>query len=292
MLNNSKINLIKIALGLLSVFLLFFFVGTFRNPLIFDLKKVSLPLITDSTPVAKQNIIKTVDSIILRPIADSSVSDSSLNTPISKIQLNKSASDTFVARNSESDTLYDEKILLFGDSQLEGLRNPIYGYCIGNNHKLVSTVLWYGSSTKQWGNTDTLDYFIRKYKPTMVLFAIGLNELFVNDLTSRKTYIDNILAKFKKFNVKYFWIGPAAWTKDKGVINVMQQEVGTNFYPSHLLTLDRANDKRHPSRNASKIWFDSVAVYITKNCKINFSKKTTILPKIKDTPLIILSQVK
>ncbi|HXC04045.1 MAG TPA: SGNH/GDSL hydrolase family protein, partial [Bacteroidia bacterium] len=184
-----------------------------------------------------------------------------------------------------------EKVMLIGDSQLEGLRMPVNTYCNANNCQLISTVMWYGSSTKQWGETDTLDYFINRYKPTVILIAIGLNELFVNDLDNRKLYIEDILAKFRDHDIKFYWIGPAAWTKDNGIINLMAEEVGEPFYPSHLLTLERANDKRHPSRDAAKIWFDSVAVDITRKGELDFSKKKVLVSNTYKSPVIILSQV-
>lgn len=190
------------------------------------------------------------------------------------------------------DSTYKEKVLLIGDSQLEGLRDPVYGYCVGNNYKLISTVIWYGSSTRDWGRTDTIDYFIKKFRPSFIIFAIGLNELFVKDLDNRKTYMNTIISKFEKYKMNYFWIGPAAWTKDKGIINTMQSVLGNLFYPSHLLTLNRAEDKRHPTRNASKIWFDSVAVYMTKMGVLNFKEKNVAIPKRKDSPLVVLSQPK
>ena len=256
--------LFKLGISFLLVYLVFFAIGSIRDPITFELKKASPPLLKAS------QVIDTLPAVDSTDVSDTA---------------------TTAADKPGSDTC-KERVLLIGDSQLEGLKNPVFGYCKGNHYKLVATVIWYGSSTKQWGQTDTLDYFITKYKASAVIVAIGLNELFVNDFDNRKIYIDNIISKLKKHHVKYFWIGPAAWTKDKGIIDLMQQEVGKTFYASQNLVLERENDKRHPSRKAAQIWFDSAAVYVTKAGILNFRNILVVKPDPKETETVILSTVK
>jgi len=182
-----------------------------------------------------------------------------------------------------------ERVLLIGDSQLEGLRKPVSSYCEKNNHVLVSTIIWYGSSTKQWATTDTLEYYLDLYKPTVVIFAIGLNELFVRDLDTRAGYVKSIKKAFEDYGVRYSWIGPAAWTSDKGIIDVMAKEVGDHFFPSHNIKMERASDGRHPSKKAAKLWFDQVAESITKLGVIDFSTKVDTLTRLKFSRTILLS---
>ena len=49
-----------------------------------------------------------------------------------------------------------KRILFVGDSQLENLRKPVRKRLMDNEYQLVASVVWYGSTTKQWANTDTL----------------------------------------------------------------------------------------------------------------------------------------
>lgn len=273
--------------SLLSIFTLFLVIGETKATLNFDLKKINP--IFNSTVLEDENLNLSSNDTITGTIFSAEIA-SQVPVAVSKDSVNGS----FVYYNSESidstkDTLNREKVLLIGDSQLEGLRNPAYDYCEDNHYKLVSTIIWYGSSTEQWSNSDTLDYFVKKYNPSIILFAIGLNELYAHDLDNRKHYIANIISRFKKYGVRYLWIGPAAWTKDKGIIDIMKEQVGKQFYPSELLTLERETDHRHPTRSAARIWFDSVAVYSSKNGIIDFSKKNVALHKIQDSGLILLA---
>ena len=163
---------------------------------------------------------------------------------------------------NRNDTL--KRILLIGDSQLENLRFWIRKSLMDNGYKLSASIIWYGSSTKQWALTDTLEYYFNQYKPDFVLIALGLNELFVNDLTNRELYSKRLKYKLSLLDVPYYFIGPAAWVKDRGITQVIQSVFGESFYPSHLLKLERAADGRHPSKAGAKIWFNSVAQKLTE----------------------------
>ena len=185
----------------------------------------------------------------------------------------KGSSPTLFAGGGDS----SKRILFIGDSQLENLRFWVRKSLMDNNYQLAGSVIWYGSSTKQWASTDTLEYFYKKFKPDFILIALGLNELFVNDLEKRASYSKIIKYKLSQLGVPYYFIGPAAWVKDKGSINVIQGVFGELFYPSHLLKLDRAADGRHPSKAGAKSWFKEVAQRMTENNVLNLrmSKDTT-----------------
>lgn len=263
-MNSTSKNILYAGLGLLALFLLFLILSSIKKPLTFELKKAQYPF-SRADSITKKDSVITLEQI---------------------------AKDT--VKTVHVDSSGRERVLLIGDSQLEGLRNPVYKYCNLNHHDLVASILWYGSSTKTWGETDTLSYFLKKYKPTYLFIAIGLNELFVNDMENRRGYIQSILASVKKAGVRYFWIGPAAWKKDKGITSLLAEMNGALFYPSHNLKLERAKDKMHPSKKGARIWMDSVATYVSSLGKYGLDlriKKDTMM-KIVNSPLIIIAQEK
>lgn len=266
--------ILSTALGLFALFLLFFTLSNTEKPLSFELKKAEHSF-TKADSVINNDSVLTLDQI---------KKDSNITSKPTSAN----------ADNTPTDSSGKERVLLIGDSQLEGLHNPVYNYCNLNNHNLVASILWYGSSTKTWGETDTLSYFLKKYKPTYLFIAIGLNELFVTDMDNRRGYIKSILASVKKAGVRYFWIGPAAWKKDKGITSLLAEMNGALFYPSHTLKLERAKDKMHPSKRGARIWMDSVATYVTSLGKygldLSVRKDTTM--KKKNSPLIIIAQQK
>ncbi len=169
-----------------------------------------------------------------------------------------------------------KRILFVGDSQLENLRKPVRKRLMDNEYQLVASVVWYGSTTKQWANTDTLAYFISKYKPDFVLVALGLNEVHARDFEKRTKYAQTIKSNLEQRKLPYYYIGPAFWMKDKGITTVLQETFGELFFPSHLLTLERSNDGKHPSKDAAIVWFEKVAEQITTKGILN-------LGSVKDT---------
>ncbi len=257
-------------------FILFFVLGSLEKPLSFEIKKpeISKLYFSPSKTISK-NYKKEVHS------DTSELKNSNDSSSVKKV---KKIDFTPVYTPDSVD-----RVLLIGDSQLEGLRQPVSSYCEKNDHVLVSTIIWYGSSTKQWATTDTLEYYLDLYKPTVVIFAIGLNELFVRDLELRSGYIKSIKKTFEEYGVRYSWVGPAAWTADKGIIDVMSKELGDHFFPSHTIKMERAGDGRHPSKKAAKLWFDQVAESITKRGVINFSTKVDTLTRLKYKKTILLT---
>ena len=157
-----------------------------------------------------------------------------------------------------------QKILLIGDSMLEGLGPRLKDYTAYNNHDL-KTVIWYSSSTEYFGTSDTLKYFINQYKPTYIMLVLGANELFVNDIKrQRQHYVRKILTQIDTLN--YVWIGPPNWKDDTGINDLILNNVGKGrYFPSKNLNYKRAKDGAHPTHESSAIWMDSIASWIMRD---------------------------
>lgn len=245
----------------MGVFFLFFLIGSYSEPIVIDVRKTSIP--KETNPKKNERI-----SLLKKQAGSSKQKVEALPKPIKTGGL--------------------ERILLVGDSQLEAMRNPFYNYVTINKHTLAATVLWYGSSSKQWANTDTLGYYIKKYKPTMVVLVLGLNELFVNDFDQRRKNLQKIKNQLTKEGINHYWIGPAAWKKDLGITGIMLEEWGDKFYPSHKLVLGRAKDNRHPSNDAAWVWMKAVAKETTKTGVLNLPLPLSKKEKPKKSPFILL----
>lgn len=235
-----------IGLSLNLVFFVFWAKALWFSPYTVELKSPELPYVKEPKR-AEVQILKVE-------------TNNNTKKGIDSLTVQKAAFERLFP-HTPSDTV--RRVLLIGDSQLENIRYPVRKRLMDNNYQLVGSVIWYGSSTKQWANSDTLAYFVAKYKPDFVLIALGLNELFVNDLDKRTAYAQQIKRKLEAAQMPYYFIGPAAWVKDKGITNVLQNTFGELFYPSHLLSLERAADGRHPSKNGGVLWFDRVASQMT-----------------------------
>ena len=76
----------------------------------------------------------------------------------------------------ETDTL-PKNIFLFGDSMTLNLALRMEKYAENNGHSFHA-VNWDSSNTKLWAETDTLQYYLNKYKPDYVFISLGSNEVF------------------------------------------------------------------------------------------------------------------
>jgi len=153
-----------------------------------------------------------------------------------------------------------QRILLFGDSMVEGLSKRMRNYAAENGHELLN-VIWYSSSTKIWSERDTLEYYIRQFEPTYLMLCLGGNELFVRDLDKRDAYIKTIIEKIG--DRPYLWIGPPNWKNDTGINELIRKNAGKErYFPSKRLTFQRGDDGAHPTMASAAQWMDSVAVWM------------------------------
>jgi hypothetical protein len=157
-----------------------------------------------------------------------------------------------------------QRILFVGDSMLEGLSPRLAAYAKHNGHKLHS-VIWYGSTTKVWGNSQKLAECIASFKPTFIFVSLGGNEMFVRDIKSRHLQpLKNILEQIGQ--TPYQWIAPPNWKPDTGINELLAENIpAERLFVSKDLTLARASDKIHPTRTAAYAWFDLIVEWMAEN---------------------------
>ena len=201
----------------------------------FDLKKMNLAkyMLPDSIP---QDSLALIDTLAV----DTPEEDSTL---------------------SPTDSTGKVHFLLIGDSMNEYLRIRLNDYCIANGYDMYC-VIWYGATTKQYGTSDTIAYFINKHQPTYVLLTIGSNELFVRDIIEKRTdYVKHIVKQLGR--TPFVWVGPPNWKEDTGINEMIVTNVGeSRYFESKKLKYNRYKDGAHPTKESAAMWMDSIAVYL------------------------------
>jgi hypothetical protein len=87
--------------------------------------------------------------------------------------------------SAEKEEHISQRILLLGDSETGGLIYPLNDYCVANGHKLEAVYTWFSASILNFGYSNKVDELMEKYKPTFVIFVVGLNEMYVTDMDRR-----------------------------------------------------------------------------------------------------------
>ncbi len=191
-----------------------------------------------------------------------------------------------------------QRILLIGDSMLEKFRYAMRDYCDYNGHELY-VVIWYSAQSKWYGESDTLRYFINKFKPTYIFLVLGANELFVRDIKTRRAkYVQKIVKTME--GIPFVWVGPPNWKKDSGINDLIARFAGPKrYFPTYKISLNnpyftRYKDGAHPRPQAARLWMDSLAVWVMtqsahpiklykpdKPGTTNLNKRTVILQPLK-----------
>lgn len=157
-----------------------------------------------------------------------------------------------------------QTIFIFGDSMTLHLAQRLAAYGKQNGHT-VYAVNWDSSNTKTWAGCDTIQYYMREYKPTIVFIALGANELYLQKPEIRLPEIKKIIEKIG--NVPYIWIGPPSLKMDGGLNDVLEANLAPkSFFRSSGLELARKRDHIHPTRDASALWIDSVMRWLPNSC--------------------------
>ena len=166
--------------------------------------------------------------------------------------------------SAEKEEHISQRILLLGDSETGGLIYPLNDYCVANGHKLEAVYTWFSASILNFGYSNKVDELMEKYKPTFVIFVVGLNEMYVTDM-DRRTEAAKLFLK-KLGDTPYLWVGPANFTTDHGINKVFEKTADPGcFVLSKDLEIPRGGDHRHPNVEGYKIWMDYIASYIQSN---------------------------
>lgn len=285
--------LIVMFLVALTVFMLYSLVGKeVKFPMLIKQNEMAgvfespfVPRITPPAPIAAgDTVVKTV-----RLVVDTVYEDADPNHPRVVVRDSIVSWDTLsVEAYLERMDTTSQRILLIGDSMVEGLMWRFKDYAEFNGHDL-KPVIWYSSSTFWYGTHDTLRYFIRTYNPTYVILVIGANELFISDIIEKRDgYTKNVIAQIG--NRRFIWVGPPNWKEDTGINEMILNNVGSGrYFESKRLKFQRARDGAHPTRASAAVWADSICSWIMTRSKYPIRLNKPDL-KAKGTPKATLIQ--
>ena len=184
-----------------------------------------------------------------------------------------------------------QRILLIGDSMLEGLSPRLAAYTKQNNHQLY-TVIWYSSSSKMWATSDNLEKYIEKFKPTFVFICLGANELFIKNIAElREKHVKTVVEKLG--NIPFVWIGPPNKQKDTGINDLLKKNVPSDkFFLTKGMKFNYFEDQIHPTRASAVEWMDSVVRWMSGHCKHQIKLDPPTVVKAKPDVLLVVQQNK
>ena len=184
-----------------------------------------------------------------------------------------------------------QRILLMGDSMLEGLSPRLAAYAQQNNHKLF-TVIWYSSSSRVWAKSQNIEKYIEKFKPTYIFICLGANELFIKNVAElREGYVKTVIEKLG--DIPYVWIGPPNKQKDTGINDLLKKTVPADkFFLTKGMKFSYFEDQIHPTRASAIEWMDSVVRWMPAHCKRQIKLDPPTVTKAKPEALLIVKQDK
>lgn len=168
-------------------------------------------------------------------------------------------SPTSKLKEVQTDTT-PQRILLFGDSMLEEFVKRFSAWCEAGGHAYYS-VIWYGSTTTQWAETDSLKHAIQHFHPSFVIACVGGNELYAPNPTNSAKAVGKISALCD--SIPMLWLGTPSWRKGSTLNSAIARQMGEKaFFVTDSLHLSRAADGIHPNAAEAARWADKVVQFI------------------------------
>lgn len=150
-----------------------------------------------------------------------------------------------------------QRILLMGDSMAEALYFPFINICKWSNFYFKVCAVK-GTTSLYWAEKDTLVQAIERFRPTLILFTCGANEITIPRLRVRKRMYERVLARFD--TLPYIWVGTPVWTGDTVYGNMMRELVPQDqLFISQGITMSLQRDGAHPDMAGARVWADSLA---------------------------------
>lgn len=156
-----------------------------------------------------------------------------------------------------------QSLFIFGDSMTFNLALRLAQYAKQNGHQ-INSVNWDSSNTKIWAESDTLKYYLDKFKPTQIFISLGSNELYFKNPETRAPYVKKIIEMID--TIPFVWIGPPNWKEDTGINDMLEKMCGSRrFFKSAGMEFKRKKDNIHPTKASSALWIDSIVRWLPKS---------------------------
>ena len=180
-----------------------------------------------------------------------------MRTPCSSIDAEPpSAPLTLLSEQGPIPAANAQRILHIGDSMVPLVGNYLRSVFTQSKrrYEIISIP---SSSTLSWAQEHGLRDAVYRYDPQVILISLGSNELFDPNPNRRAAAIRQIVSETR--GRPCLWVGPPAWKKDKGFLQVLRENMGhCRYFDSTQLKLERMADGRHPSWNGSYHWAEAV----------------------------------
>jgi len=161
-----------------------------------------------------------------------------------------------------------KRVLLTGDSMGDCLFFALLNLRKENSFQVIYKP-WYSSKIGQWAGRQLLKGYIQKYRPHLVIFTLGSNELFFPISEKKARNVQKILKQVE--GTEFVWVGPPNWKKDWGLDSLVHAQVGSNrYFVSKNFKFKRRGDGAHPMISEGTHWTDTLARWMNQNPSYEF----------------------
>ncbi len=124
--------------------------------------------------------------------------------------------------------------------------------------------VWVAVAISTFARSDRMSKLVASSDPDLVLVNLGANDVSSND---PEHSVDDIRAIVRALDGRdCYWIAPALWKKDTGIVDVLRDSVAPcRFFASKGFRVERGKDHWHPSVEGGAVWADEFWKFFDSN---------------------------
>lgn len=112
---------------------------------------------------------------------------------------------------------------------------------------------WVAVAISTFAREPRFGDLVKKHDPDLVLVNLGANDIDDGDPEAAAKHVRAIVEKIGDRDC--YWIAPALWKKDTGIVDVLAKSVAPcRFYDSKGFKVRRRGDGWHPSVEGGALW--------------------------------------
>ena len=115
--------------------------------------------------------------------------------------------------------------------------------------------VWVAVALSTFAREPRFAKLLDKHAPDLVIVNLGANDIDDHEPEAQAKYIRQVVALIRARACDCYWVAPALWKKDSGIVDVLAKSVGPcRFFDSRGFKVERRGDGWHPSVDGGALW--------------------------------------
>ena len=126
--------------------------------------------------------------------------------------------------------------------------------------------VWVAVALSTFAREPRFAKLLDRHGPDLVIVNLGANDIDDDEPEAQAKYIRRVVALIRARECDCYWVAPALWKKDTGIVDVIAKSVAPcRFFDSRGFKVERRGDGWHPSVDGGALWAEKFWTFFKRN---------------------------